>query len=360
MRSLRNIASLLVLVIATSVAWAGDSHTSYLGVDVDDVSADRVQALKLKSESGVEITMVDNDAPAGKAGLKEHDVILQFNGQGVQSVEELRRMIRETPPGRTVPLLISRDGNQQTVNVTLAERSKVVAWPNPRVAPMAPMPPIPPIHVEIPDIQVMSVYPSRAGLVVESLTPQLAEYFGSKDGSGALVRSVEKGSPADAAGFKAGDVIVRIGDQKVSDRGDVRSQLRSKSGKVPVRILRDKREQTLTLTLPERRQGRMDRNTIVIPDVDVDLDFDEMAALAPEAFDLTIMNANGEIEKHRIEIKKEMLEAQKELKREVQKQKQEMKRQQKELQKERKEREKEMKEQQKEMLKQQLEDDDED
>src|SRR5690242_16152315 len=75
---------------------------AYLGVDLRDVTTDRLSALKLKEERGVEVTMVDQDAPAGKAGLKEHDVILTMNGTNVDSVEQLRRMIHETPAGRTV------------------------------------------------------------------------------------------------------------------------------------------------------------------------------------------------------------------------------------------------------------------
>ena len=83
---------------------------SYLGVDTRDITPDRLPPLQLKDERGVEVTMVDQDAPAGKAGLKEHDVILTLNGTDVQSVEQLRRMIRETPPGRVVTLGVSRDG----------------------------------------------------------------------------------------------------------------------------------------------------------------------------------------------------------------------------------------------------------
>src|SRR5689334_3224056 len=100
---------------------------SYLGVDIRDVSAERVSALKLKEERGVEITMVDQDAPAGKAGLKEHDVILEFNGTAVESEEQLRRMIREVPPGRTVTLGISRDGSPMKMSVQLAAHDKVMA-----------------------------------------------------------------------------------------------------------------------------------------------------------------------------------------------------------------------------------------
>ena len=106
---------------------------SYLGVDIQDVTTDRLSALKLKEERGAEITMVDADAPAGKAGLKEHDVILDFNGTAVESEEQLRRLIREVPPGRTVTLGISRDGNPMKISVQLADYSKVIAQSRPRV-----------------------------------------------------------------------------------------------------------------------------------------------------------------------------------------------------------------------------------
>ena len=97
---------------------------SYLGVDTRDITPDRLAPLHLKDERGVEVTMVDQDAPAGKAGLKEQDVILTLNGTDVQSVEQLRRMIRETPPGRVVTLGVSRNGQPMTIKVELADRKK--------------------------------------------------------------------------------------------------------------------------------------------------------------------------------------------------------------------------------------------
>src|ERR1700724_4694707 len=95
-----------------------DSGTSaYLGVDISDITAERLSALKLKDEKGVEVTMVDQDAPAGKAGIKEHDVILTMNGTPVESKTQLQRMIHETPPGRMVTLGLSRDGQAMTLKV---------------------------------------------------------------------------------------------------------------------------------------------------------------------------------------------------------------------------------------------------
>src|SRR6516164_2323243 len=129
---------------APEVYFYSSAGRSYLGIDIQDVTAERVGPLKLKEERGVEITMVDQDAPAGKAGLKEHDVILEFNGTAVESEEQLRRLLREMPPGRTVTLGISRDGNPVKIDVQLADRAKIGADSRPHVI----IPKIP--RVEIP------------------------------------------------------------------------------------------------------------------------------------------------------------------------------------------------------------------
>src|SRR6478735_618423 len=226
---------------------------SYLGVDIRDVTTDRLAALKLKEERGVEITMVDADAPAGKAGLREHDVILDFNGTAVESEEQIRRLIREVPPGRTVTLGISRDGNPMKINVQLADHGTVVAQAAPRV--IIPTPRVrefPRNGMDLP-FQIQT-YSSVLGVQTESLTRQLGEYFGVKDGEGVLVRSVEKGSAAEKAGLKAGDVIVKADNEKLTDRSDLSHILRNHrtGGKMTMVVMRDKHEQTLTVTLPDR------------------------------------------------------------------------------------------------------------
>src|SRR5437588_3771427 len=96
------------------------SGRSYLGVGITDLNSDRVQALKLKDDHGVEVTQVDQDAPAGKAGIKDHDVIVGFSGTPVESAEQFKRLMRETPPGRTVALDIIREGQQQAGQVPVA------------------------------------------------------------------------------------------------------------------------------------------------------------------------------------------------------------------------------------------------
>lgn len=226
---------------------------SYLGVDIRDVTTDRMTALKLKEERGVEITMVDSDAPAGKAGLKEHDVILEFNGTAVESEEQLRRLIREVAPGRTITLGISRDGNPLKISLQLADHSAMVAQAAPHViVPTVRIPDFPRNSMDLPfEIQA---YSSALGVQTENLTRQLGEYFGVKNGEGVLVRSVEKGSAGEKAGLKAGDVIVRADNEKLTDRSDLGHILRNHhtGGKMTLVLMRDKHEQTIMVTLPDR------------------------------------------------------------------------------------------------------------
>jgi serine protease Do len=229
---------------------------SYLGVDIRDVTTDRVAALKLKEERGVEITMVDQDAPAGKAGLKEHDVILDFNGTAVESEEQIRRLIREVPPGRTVTVSISRDGSPMKISVQLVDHSAMVAQARPRsiIIPATPhVYDFPRNGMDIPGVQIQ-IYSAALGVQTENLTRQLGEFFGVKNGEGVLIRSVEKGSAAEKAGLKAGDVIVKADNEKLTDRSDLSHILRNhrSGGKVTLVVMRDKHEQTFVVTLADR------------------------------------------------------------------------------------------------------------
>jgi serine protease Do len=250
---------------------------AYLGVDIRDVTAERAAALKLKEERGVEVTMVDQDAPAGKAGLKAHDVILSFNGAKVDGVEQLRNLIHDTPAGRNIALGISRDGKPMTVNVQLGTRKQYAAAMVPgrpmRFAmPDVPMPPMPPMDFDIPQFSVLQ-FSARNGVVVEDLTPQLGEFFGVKNGEGVLVRAVEKGSPAEAAGLRAGDIIVKVGGDHVACTSDWKRLIRQqRGGNVPLGIVRDKREQSLSLKLPEQKTSDASTYKWEWPDVDIDLE----------------------------------------------------------------------------------------
>jgi serine protease Do len=333
----------------------GTGGSSYLGVDIADVSAERLGELKLKEEHGAEITMVDQDAPAGKAGLHEHDVILSVNGTAVESTAQLRRMIKETPPGRVVSLGISRDGQPMTIKVQLADRHKTMSWE-------------PQVHVEIPHIpevpalpdfdlpvSVMIVHQSaRSGLMVENLSPQLGEYFGAKDGKGVLVRSVEKGSRGEKAGFRAGDVVVKVNNEPVHDTSDFTHALRSSStGSVGVTVLRERKEQNLKLLLPEKKDsGTLQENTFDIHNFTAQTEeamshADELADLGPAIME----NAEDWADRWQ-EMQDNLRERQREWKEQEEERQAEIQDRMREMQEGRQDREQEMKERQEEIQKQ--------
>ena len=252
----------------------------YLGAGLRDVSEDEVAPLKLKEPRGVEIVNMDHDGPACKAGLRIHDVILQMNGQVIEGVEQLRRMLRDSPPGRTVSLLLSHDGQQQTVSVQLGNRETIEreAWQQRYKVPEPD--PVPESEKSVggtgflnsgtagrvtkgmhnllgPDMIVSS---SFTGAKLEVMGPQLAEFFGAQGSAGLLVRSVDANSPAADAGLRAGDVVVKVNSISVVNGNDWTKTIHENRGKsVPVVVLRDKKEQTLTLTPDGKKRSSLER-----------------------------------------------------------------------------------------------------
>ena len=229
---------------------------SYLGINISNVPPNQVASLRLKNALGAEVTMVDHDAPAGKAGLREHDVIVGINGNPVTNEDQLRNFVRQTPPGTTVTLDYMRAGQAMKVQVTLADRMQIAH--SRFLQEMAPaihdFPPFLMPDFDMPGINLLHFGPT--GAVLENLTPQLCEYFGVRNGGGGvLVRSVEKGSPAEAAGLKAGDVIVRVEKDTVTDIGDWLRTMHGRSGPTAITVIRKKREVNLSISLPGRNRG---------------------------------------------------------------------------------------------------------
>jgi serine protease Do len=226
----------------------------YLGVGMRDVDTDRAAQLKLKTATGVEIITVDHDAPACKAGIRIHDVILSANGQAIVGQAQLQRVLHDTPAGRSVSLVISRDGQQQTLNVQLADRATLEAdaWSQ---------------HIPVTDpdsdasqlggtggsfgngiFSSLSSNPFYTGLDLDNLGPQLANYFGVHDGQGLLVRRVDDNSPGAVAGLRAGDVITKVNGQNVATTNQWVHTIHQNRGKqLQLTVIRDKHEGTVDM-----------------------------------------------------------------------------------------------------------------
>lgn len=273
----------------------GQAGGSRLGVQIRDVVKDDVAKMKLGSESGAVIEDVTESSAAAKAGLKAGDVVVQFDGETVRSASQFARLVRETPPGRTVKMSVMRGGSRVELSATPEAQSGPMAWIGEGVRPDAEAlrADAERLRAEIerdvrerqraPREYQFRVQPrveadalrdrlmwfgdagplglvmgrGRLGVSIQGLTPELAEYFGVKDG--VLVSSVEKDSPAAKAGIKAGDVITSVDGQSVADGSALVDQLRAKDGDVSIGISRDRKALTLKATLekPTAPRGRI-------------------------------------------------------------------------------------------------------
>jgi serine protease Do len=236
----------------------GDEGSSWLGVETYEVTTDKAKELKLSAERGVVLGKIVAESPAAKAGLKENDVVTEINGQRVEGAAQFRRMIHETPAGRTIQLTVWRDSRSQSLSATLGkseERRKAFKMVTPTPGTFAfRMPEIP----EIPSMDwsggMLAGGQPRLGIDAEDLSGQLGTFFGAPDGEGILVRDVNSGSPAEKAGVKAGDVITSLNGERIHSIGDLREKLSAKRDDkdrtVKLGVLRNKSTVSLTVELP--------------------------------------------------------------------------------------------------------------
>jgi serine protease Do len=239
----------------------GDEGPSWLGVEAREVTPDNVKELKLPAERGVVVGRIAPDSPAAKAGLKENDVITEVDGQRVEGSAQFRRMIHETPAGRTIQLAVWRDARSQTVSATLGQAEETHrAWMNAEPGAFAFR--MPEVEIpEMPEVLPMEMYDAlamlpgahpRLGIDAEDISGQLGAYFGTPDGEGVLVRNVNPGSAAEKAGVKAGDVITTFNGNRIRSLGDLREKLAAKNDDKPAKlgVWRNKSTVTLTVELP--------------------------------------------------------------------------------------------------------------
>jgi serine protease Do len=250
---------------AQSTTLRGIANLGYLGVGVEELTEDRVKALKLKDNQGLEVKRIDPNSPAAKAGLKESDVILEVNGKGVEGNIQFRNLIGETPPGTKVSLTIWRNGAKQTVSATLDSRPVnffILGGPDFPEGALPPMPPMPavPFNGGNPFPAIPGDSPI-VGFEGEALNPQLAEFFGVKEG--VLVRSVYPKTPAERAGLKAGDVVVKVNGTPVTTTREITGLVRSSRKKtLSFTVVRNKKEMSLNVELAEERAAPAEREVL--------------------------------------------------------------------------------------------------
>jgi serine protease Do len=169
---------------------------------------------------------VTEGSPAAKAGLKQGDVIVEYDGRPVARAGDLPRAVAETPVGRAVPLKIVRDGKPLTLTATVGRLEDA------REAKAEPAPGEPAL-----------------GVSARTLTPAVAQQLGLREQRGVLIVDVREGSRAETAGLKAGDVIAEVDHRTVASVEDLQQALRRHPAGGPVLMLVQRDGDHLWLTV---------------------------------------------------------------------------------------------------------------
>jgi serine protease Do len=223
---------------------------SSIGVTVRDQTGDA---------SGVVIDGVRDGTPATRAGLQKGDVVVEFDGERTRSAQQFTRLVRETAPGRSVKMVVLRDGSKRTLDITPETRDSATMQQFPGIAGdlFRALPRDFDFRFDQQGGWGESLFgtPRRMGVSVVPLGDQLAAYFGVKEG--VLVSEVSSGTPASVAGIQAGDVITAVNGRSVLSPADLVREVReAEAGStIDVRLTRNRKELTVKVTLPQRRQA---------------------------------------------------------------------------------------------------------
>jgi len=229
----RVLSLIAAMVLAAIPALAQDP--GWIGISIED-----------QKDAGAIVRHVEPNSPAERAGLKEGDVIVEFNREPVLGVQQLTRLVRETPVGRTIDVKIRRGAAEQTLQVT-AERTAGLGSGVFQLD-------VPGVHIfadgrrvirDVPRIQMNTVY-VQSGIHVEQLTDQLRDYFGVFSNNGVLVTSVDRGSAAERAGLKAGDIITAIDGRDIRTTSDFSREMGARS-RPALKVVREKQEREIKL-----------------------------------------------------------------------------------------------------------------
>lgn len=194
----------------------------WLGVEIAEVSPEKAKELKMPRPEGVIVSEVLPDGPSAKAGLQAKDVILEYDGQPVEGTVQFRRLVRETPPGRSVSVEVARNGHDEKLTVQVGNSARSMDTRLREV--------LPPRNFNF-KFSMPELFPSMTpvlGIQAEDVSGQLGTYFHVPGEAGVLIREVSPNSAAAKAGLKAGDVITHVDGAAVKTVDDLREHLRDR------------------------------------------------------------------------------------------------------------------------------------
>jgi serine protease Do len=207
--------------VMDSLVKNGKVTRGFLGVVIQNLTPDLAKAFKVNRSVGALISEVTPNGPADSAGLKNGDVVLQYDNKPIESASQLKLRVAETSPGVNVPVQIDRSGENKVVNVVVKERSGTSVATN-----QTPKP---------------AEDGSLNGVTVQDLSRDLrAELKVPGNVQGAVIEEIDPSSPSYEAGLRVGDVITEINHRLVKNAQEAVDATSAKpNGETLVKVYRN-------------------------------------------------------------------------------------------------------------------------
>ena len=190
----------------------------WLGVLVQQITPEIAEGLKLPEPKGALVSDVTPGGPAAKAGIQRQDIITQFNGQAINEMQELPKLVAAMPPGTEVQLTYLRNGKEKTARLKVAEQPEEIAKSG------------------IPGGEEVE---QNLGLVVQEVNPQIQRRLRIEDSEGVIITNVDSRGPAQEAGLRVGDLILEINKKQIRNLDDYRKAIDSiKNGETALLLVK--------------------------------------------------------------------------------------------------------------------------
>jgi membrane-associated protease RseP (regulator of RpoE activity) len=215
--------------------------SGWIGIMIQDVNEKIGRKAMVNSEEGAYVKEVIEESPADSTGIQEGDIIIEFNGKILFDSDELMKIVRRTSPGTTVDIVIVRDGQKKTLTLTVGKNKESKHH----------------MFGAVPDIPDMHIFIGNRvlGMQLPTLNEQLGEYFGVPNNEGVLIEEVKRQSAAEKAGFKPGDIIIRVGNKTVDEVERIQKELRKyeEGNKVEFEVIRKGAKKTLSIDMEKNQ-----------------------------------------------------------------------------------------------------------
>ena len=196
----------------------GSITRGYLGIGIQNITQELADWFKLDNGHGILVATVQEGSPAAVAGLQRDDVILKFGNQSADEIGSFRSRVSTTTPGEEVPVVIVRDGKEQTLKVTIGtlDNEKLAAGSD--------------------------AASDMLGVIVGDMTPDQARILGFSHTNAVVVNQVQTGSVAFRAGIRPGNVILEVNRQPVQSAGEFHEALNAATeGRATLLLVQDER-----------------------------------------------------------------------------------------------------------------------